>query len=276
MRIMARTLRGEVRPVVVHRKIRMLTSAEHHNTSRPPMGELFARIAAMEREPGILGATIFATQPWMDVAELGWSALHAGHLGCCQPTCGHVGMRLGRRRGRPVMVNVTVAFTTLIGADDQPSHLHGYGPITAAVARRIAADGTWRSLLTDPVSGAVLDVGRERYLPPPELAEHVIVRDKTCRFPTCTHPAETCDLDHSTPWAQGGQTTAGNLGPVHRPHHNDHTHHGWRLDQTEPGRFIWTAPTGHRYEVDPEIVGLLPQPPPADAEKPTDPDPPPF
>jgi hypothetical protein len=210
------------------------------------------------------------------LAELGWSALHAGHLGCCQPTCGHVGMRLGRRRGRPVMVNVTVAFTTLIGADDQPSHLHGYGPITAAVARRIAADGTWRRLLTDPVSGAVLDVGRERYLPPPELAEHVIVRDKTCRFPTCTHPAETCDLDHSTPWAQGGQTTAGNLGPVHRPHHNDHTHHGWRLDQPEPGRFIWTAPTGHTYQVDPEIVGLLPQPPPADAEKPTDPDPPPF
>jgi microcystin degradation protein MlrC len=75
MRIMARRLRGEVRPVVVQRKIRMLTSAEHHNTSRPPMGEIFARIAAMEREPGILGATIFATQPWMDVAELGWSAV---------------------------------------------------------------------------------------------------------------------------------------------------------------------------------------------------------
>ena len=75
MQIMARTLRGEVRPVVVQRKIRMLTSAEHHNTSRPPMGELFARVAAIEREPGILGATIFATQPWMDVAELGWSAV---------------------------------------------------------------------------------------------------------------------------------------------------------------------------------------------------------
>jgi microcystin degradation protein MlrC len=74
-RIMARTLRGEVQPVVVQRKIRMLTSAEHHNTSRAPMGELFTRIAEMEREPRILGATIFATQPWMDVAELGWSAV---------------------------------------------------------------------------------------------------------------------------------------------------------------------------------------------------------
>jgi microcystin degradation protein MlrC len=75
MRIMARTVRREVRPVVVQRKIRMVTSAEHHNTGRPPMGEIFARIAAMEREPGILAATIFATQPWMDVGELGWSAV---------------------------------------------------------------------------------------------------------------------------------------------------------------------------------------------------------
>jgi microcystin degradation protein MlrC len=72
---MARRLRGGVRPVVVQRKIRMVTSAEHHNTSRPPMGDLFDRIAAVQREPGILGATVFATQPWMDVAELGWSAV---------------------------------------------------------------------------------------------------------------------------------------------------------------------------------------------------------
>jgi microcystin degradation protein MlrC len=75
MRVLAGALRGEVRPVVVQRKIRMVTSAEHHNTGRPPMGEIFQRIAALEQEPGILGATIFATQPWMDVAELGWSAV---------------------------------------------------------------------------------------------------------------------------------------------------------------------------------------------------------
>jgi hypothetical protein len=74
----------------------------------------------------------------------------------------------------------------VIGVDDQPAHLEGYGPITAEVARRIAAQGTWRRLLTDPVSGAVLDVGRTRYLPPPDLADHVIARDQTCRFPTCT------------------------------------------------------------------------------------------
>ena len=214
------------------------------------------------------------------LAGLGWSALMSGHLGCCDPSCSHVDQRLRSRRGRPVAVNVTVAYTTLIGADEQPAHLEGYGPITAAVARRIAADSTWRRLLTDPVSGAVLDVGRERYTPPPDLADHVIVRDQTCRFPTCGRPAEGCDLDHSTPFEQGGTTSAGNFGPLHRGHHNDKTHHGWQLDQPEPGRFVWTAPTGHTYEVDPEIVGLLPQPPPdqnPSAEPtPADPDPPPF
>jgi hypothetical protein len=214
------------------------------------------------------------------VAGLGWSALAAGHLGCCHPDCGHVHQRLGARRGRPAAVNVTVAYSTVIGVDDQPAHLHGYGPITAEVARRIAADGTWRRLLTDPVSGAVLDVGRTRYLPPADLAEHVIARDQTCRFPTCTRPADGCDLDHTTPWERGGTTSAANLGPLHRGHHNDKTHHGWRLHQPEPGRYTWTAPTGHTYHVDPEIVGLLPQPPPDEnpsAEPtPADPDPPPF
>ena len=53
------------------------------------------------------------------LAGLGWSALRAGHLGCCQPDCGHVHQRLGTRRGgRAVTVNVTVAHTTLIGVDD--------------------------------------------------------------------------------------------------------------------------------------------------------------
>ena len=178
-------------------------------------------------------------------------------------------------------MNVTMAYTTLIGADDQPAHLEGYGPIGAEVARRIAAHGVWRRLLTDPASGVVLDVGRRRYLPPPELAEHVIARDQTCRFPTCTRSAEGCDLDHSIPWEQGGTTSAGNLGAVHRGHHTDKTHHRWRLDQPEPGRFVWTAPTGHTYQVDPEIVGLLALPPPPGEDPPADPtppnpDPPPF
>jgi hypothetical protein len=174
-----------------------------------------------------------------------------------------------------VTVDVTVAYSTLLGADDQPAHLEGYGPITAETARRLAGHGTWRRILTDPATGAVLDLGRQRYSPPAELADHIIVRDQSCRFPTCTRPAEGCDLDHSIPWRRGGQTSAGNLGPLHRGHHNDHTHHRWQLDQPQPGRFTWTAPTEHTYQVDPDIVGLI-APPPQNSHPPADPDPPPF
>ncbi|TFH50888.1 HNH endonuclease, partial [Actinomyces viscosus] len=36
----------------------------------------------------------------------------------------------------------------------------------AATAWCLAAGGTWRRLVTDPLSGTVIDVGRSRYRPP--------------------------------------------------------------------------------------------------------------
>lgn len=41
-------------------------------------------------------------------------------------------------------VRVTVALSTLLGLDDAPADLAGYGPITAEAARALARDGTWR------------------------------------------------------------------------------------------------------------------------------------
>ena len=48
-------------------------------------------------------------------------------------------------------INVTVAASTLLGADDQPGELDGFGAIPATVARALATDptGTWRRLFTD-------------------------------------------------------------------------------------------------------------------------------
>ena len=69
MRILVRAMQGEVKPVVVQRKMRMIASAEHHNTSQGPMKEVMDRIVAMEKEPGVLAATVFASQPWMDMTE---------------------------------------------------------------------------------------------------------------------------------------------------------------------------------------------------------------
>ncbi|MBA2417133.1 MAG: DUF222 domain-containing protein [Geodermatophilaceae bacterium] len=75
--------------------------------------------------------------------------------------------RDGRGRAR---IDVTVARTTLAGLDDQPGYLRGYGPIDADAARELAADATWRRLLTDPANDTVLDVGTTRYSPPGAMA----------------------------------------------------------------------------------------------------------
>ncbi len=197
-----------------------------------------------------------ADQLRVDVlAALAWASLDSGHLGGCGHGCGP---RLGKRHGRAAAVNVTVPYSTLIGIDDTPGELEGYGPIPASVARRIAAHGVWRRLLTDPASGAVLDYGQNRYLPPPELAEHVIVRDRTCRFTTCSQPVARCQADHTVPaGAPGWSTAAANLGMLCQSCHNGKTHAGWQLTQPRPGHFSWRAPTGHRYTVEPEPVGPI-------------------
>ena len=53
-----------------------------------------------------------------------------------------------------------VALSTLLGFDEQPGELAGYGPIPADLARRMAADptGTWTRLVTDEL-GQLVDYG---------------------------------------------------------------------------------------------------------------------
>src|SRR5699024_8950276 len=129
-------------------------------------------------------------------------------------------------------------------ADDEPAELVGFGPISADVARRIAVEGTWRRLLTDPVTGAVTEVGRTRYRPPADMADLVRARDGECLVPTCTVTANDCDLDHHDPYRHpapaagdesgsppraGGATHPDNLGPLCRRDHLLKTHAGWRL-----------------------------------------------
>ncbi|HVQ92965.1 MAG TPA: DUF222 domain-containing protein [Mycobacteriales bacterium] len=158
------------------------------------------------------------------------------------------------RRGpaRP-LVHVTVAASTLLGLDDEPGDLAGHGPIPASMARRIAADptGTWRRILTDPATGAVLDVGRNTYRPPPAVVRHVTTRDRTCRFPGCRQPAHRCDLDHIRPYP-AGPTAASNLATLCRHHHRLKHHGSWQITHTSNADLTWTAPTGHRYTTHPQ------------------------
>jgi hypothetical protein len=158
------------------------------------------------------------------------------------------------RRAVRASVDVLVPIDVLLGLSDGPAEIAGYGPIPAAVARELAEDATWRRILTDPVTGAALDVGRTRYRPPARLATHVRARDRRCAFPGCSARAETCDLDHTAEWDRDrGSTAHDNLGPLCPRHHQVKTSGGFALRQVDPGVFEWTTPLGAVYRVQPGL-----------------------
>lgn len=155
--------------------------------------------------------------------------------------------------GRSPQIAVTVTATTLLGLNDQPGELAGYGPIDADTARQLAADptGTWRRILTDPASGQVLDYGHTTYRPPQHLTDHIVARDRTCRFSGCTVPARRCDLDHTHPWNDDGVTNADNLAALCRRHHRLKTERIWTYHLDSNARATWTSPTGYHYTTQP-------------------------
>lgn len=154
-----------------------------------------------------------------------------------------------RPHRRPITINVTIDLPTLMGLAENPGQLAGYGAIPASLARALASEGKWRRFITDPITGALLDFGRESYEPPQPLVDFLLARDRTCRFPGCRAPARLADIDHAQSWESGGATSAQNLGALCRRHHRLKTHGGWQLESKSDGSCVWTSPEGKNYFV---------------------------
>ncbi len=150
---------------------------------------------------------------------------------------------------RPVTVNVTIDLPTLMGLAENPGQLSGYGAIPASVARELASDATWKRFITDPLTGNLLDYGREKYEPPQALVDFLLARDRSCRFPGCRQSATRSDIDHAQSWEEGGETNIENLGLLCRRHHRLKTHGRWGLVSNIDGSCEWTSPAGKKYFV---------------------------
>ena len=148
---------------------------------------------------------------------------------------------------RPLTVNVTIDLPTLMGLAENPGELAGYGAIPASVAREIASDARWKRFITEPITGNLLDFGRESYEPPQALKDFLIARDRTCRFPGCRRSAMLSDLDHAQSWDSGGVTSSENLGALCRRHHKLKTHYGWQLESFADGSCTWRSPAGKEF-----------------------------
>ncbi len=164
--------------------------------------------------------------------------------------------RAPARAGARVELQVVLAASTVLGLDDQPGLLRGYGAIPAALARHIADTanhtanhtGTGnhtgagagvgvlvRRLLCDPIDGRLvaMDTKTRRYTG--TLRQFLCWRDQTCRLPGSQ--AAIRDLDHLSEHARGGPTTAGNAQALSKNPHilRDHPHISVRtLPPTNP------------------------------------------
>jgi uncharacterized protein DUF222/HNH endonuclease len=140
---------------------------------------------------------------------------------------------------RPHVV-VTVDLETLLERAGRAG-LDDAGPITPTMARRLACDAEVTRVITRGISEP-LELGRRTKVVPPSLRRAVTVRDRGCRFPGCDRPSGWCDAHHVRHWADGGETSLGNLVLLCRPHHRA-IHRGFGLEMVD-GRPRFTRPDG--------------------------------
>jgi len=147
-------------------------------------------------------------------------------------------------------VLVTIPIFTMLGSTDEPADLDGYGPIPAAMARKLVADGatSFYRVLVDPRDGAPLEIGRTSYRLTEAMKRWIRMRDGHCTFPGCTNPSTDNDTDHLTAWQHHGTTGVSNLAQLCPKHHRLRHNSGWTptpATGTEPPG--WTSPTGRHY-----------------------------
>jgi hypothetical protein len=122
------------------------------------------------------------------------------------------------RGGDRQQVVVHVAAETLAAAGGNDCcHLEDGPRVAADTARRLACDASVVTITRD-ARGEPLDVGRKTRSIPPALRRALRARDGGCRFPGCTS-TRFVDVHHIRHWADGGETTLGNLVLLCRYHH---------------------------------------------------------
>ncbi|EJO88078.1 HNH endonuclease [Mycobacterium colombiense] len=157
----------------------------------------------------------------------------------------------------PTAVNLVLSDETLLGGDDAPATISGYGPVPAPVARAMVAGAvtdrrsraTLRRLYAHPRAGALVAMESRARIFPRGLAEFIGLRDQSCRTPYCDAPVR--HRDHAKPWARGGRTTADNGLGLCEACNYVKENAGWRVstavDENHTHTALFTTPTGKSY-----------------------------
>jgi hypothetical protein len=167
---------------------------------------------------------------------------------------------------------VVIAASSLLGETEQPATMNGYGAISPALARRLAASESVfaRRLVCDPVDGQLIHTDTHRRRFDGGLGRFLRTADQRCRMPVCDAPIR--DLDHIESYHHGGPTSGINAQGLCRRCHTTKHSAGWTVDTNPPPQrarpdLTWITPTGHSYRG---------RPPPALGPGSTDPCRPPY
>lgn len=177
----------------------------------------------------------------------------------------------------PVAVEVVITDESLLGGDNAAARVPGYGPIPAAIARRLAetaigderSKATLRRLYRHPASGALVAMESRARTFPSGLARFIRARDDTCRTPYCDAPIR--HIDHATAHAAGGATSGVNgLGACEACNYTKEAP-GWQVTTTQHGDGTHTSevttPTGARHHSRAPALLCLTHAPPSPAEQ---------
>ena len=161
----------------------------------------------------------------------------------------------------PVMVNVVVRDSVLIGDADGTGWVEGHGPVPGDLIRQWVADNadagveTWfRRLYEQPTTGSLVAMDSRAELFQGRLAEFIRLRDRVCRTRGCG--ARIRHVDHVEPRARGGPTTADNGQGLCELCNYAKEADGWTA-RTIPGprhTVEITTPTGHTYTSTADIL----------------------
>ncbi|HEU4361712.1 MAG TPA: DUF222 domain-containing protein, partial [Mycobacterium sp.] len=183
---------------------------------------------------------------------LGALAGGAERLAC---RCGHPDCAAATAVAKPVLIHIIAEQATLDGTSQTPGSLIGADALIPAeliadLAGMVRLHPLHPPIATPPESG---------YAPSAKLADFIRCRDLTCRFPGCDEPAINCDIDHTTPHAEGGPTHASNLKCLCEHHHLLKTFWGWHDEQLPDGTVIWRSPAGRTHVTHPGSALLFPR-----------------
>jgi hypothetical protein len=147
----------------------------------------------------------------------------------------------------PAAADSTAAAARFPLAAPATTELPSGDPLSAEATRRLACDAGLVEVLIESTATAAtpqpLSVGRKTRTIPAAIKRALLLRDRTCRFPGCSHRLYL-DGHHLHHWADGGETKLESLLLLCSTHHADVHEHGYRIiqDPRDPGTFTFPRP----------------------------------